>query len=59
MNNTLQNKRYYQASQLFPVLVHYEKSIFDEYKDIFTPLIHLDNRITYNIEEAGKIREKG
>ncbi|MEE6129888.1 hypothetical protein V2E39_20990 [Chryseobacterium arthrosphaerae] len=58
MKNALQNKRHYQASQLFPVLVHYEKSIFDEYKDTFASLIHLDNRITYNIEEAGKIREK-
>ncbi|KMQ64626.1 hypothetical protein ACM46_10270 [Chryseobacterium angstadtii] len=54
IQNALQNKRYYQASQLFPVLVHYDKSRFNAYRDIFRPLISQDNRITYNMDEAEK-----
>lgn len=56
MQEALQNKRYYQASQLFPVLVHYGKNYFNTYKDTFTSLIKEDNRIEYNIniEEAEK-----
>ena len=50
----LRNKRYYQASQLFPVLVYYDKDTFNKYKDIFSHLISEDNRIAYNIEEAAK-----
>ncbi|MGN7863249.1 hypothetical protein [Chryseobacterium sp. 22458] len=50
----LENKRYYQASQLFPVIVHYDKDSFNKYKDIFSPLINEDSRIVYNIEEAEK-----
>lgn len=50
----LRNKRYYQASQLFPVLVYYDKDTFNKYKDIFSHLISEDNRIAYNIEEAEK-----
>ncbi|AZA57068.1 hypothetical protein [Chryseobacterium shandongense] len=52
MQDALENKRYYQASQLFPVLVHYDKDNFKKYKDTFTSLIKEDNRIEYNIEEA-------
>ncbi|MEJ5102672.1 hypothetical protein [Chryseobacterium sp. MYb328] len=58
IQNALQNERYYQASQLFPVLVHYDRNTFNEYKDVFISLITLDNRITYNMEEAGKIGKK-
>lgn len=54
IQNALQNKRYYQASQLFPVVVHYDKDAFNKYVDIFKPLINLDDRILYNIEEAEK-----
>lgn len=54
--SALQNKRYYQASQLFPVLVHYDKDIFNKYIDIFKSLINQDDRIRYNIEEAEKMR---
>ncbi|SHF01994.1 hypothetical protein [Chryseobacterium sp. OV279] len=54
IQNALQNKRYYQASQLFPVLVHYDKSRFNVYRDIFRPLISQDNRIAYNMDEAEK-----
>lgn len=50
----LRNKRYYQASQLFPVLVYYDKDTFNKYRDIFSHLISEDNRIAYNIEEAEK-----
>lgn len=54
IQNALQNKRYYQASQLFPVLVHYDKSRFNVYRDIFRTLISQDNRIAYNMDEAEK-----
>ncbi|BAP32488.1 uncharacterized protein CHSO_3451 [Chryseobacterium sp. StRB126] len=58
MKSALQHERYYQASQLFPVLVHYDRNTFNEYKDVFIPLISFDNRITCNMEEAGKIGGK-
>ncbi|KAA0129363.1 hypothetical protein FY557_05545 [Chryseobacterium sp. SN22] len=54
IHDALQNNRYYQASQLFPVLVHYDKGIFNQYIDIFNRLVNQDNRIIYNIEEAKK-----
>lgn len=54
MQTALQNKRYYQASQLFPVLVHYDQNLFNDYIGIFKTLISQDNRITYTIEEAEK-----
>lgn len=54
MRTALENKRYYQASQLFPVLVHYDKSRFNAYIDVFRPLISKDNRIAYNMDEAEK-----
>jgi hemerythrin superfamily protein len=54
IESALKNKRYYQASQLFPVIVHYDKSTFHTYLDIFSDLISLDNRIAENIEEAKK-----
>ncbi|MGH1517947.1 hypothetical protein [Chryseobacterium sp. JK1] len=56
MQEALQHHKYYQASQLFPVLVHYDKSNFNEYKEIFNSLINLDNRVAYNIEESEKIK---
>lgn len=55
MQSALHNKRFYQASQLFPVMVHYEKNIFNEYVDVFSSLIKVDNRIIYNKEEAEKM----
>lgn len=54
VQSALQHKRYYQASQLFPVLVHYDQNRFNEYMSVFTPLTSLDSRIQYNIEEAEK-----
>ncbi|PQA90908.1 hypothetical protein B0A69_19435 [Chryseobacterium shigense] len=54
MQTALQNKRYYQASQLFPVLVHYENNLLNAYIGIFRALINQDNRIAYNIREAEK-----
>jgi hypothetical protein len=58
IQKALNNKRYYQASQLFPVTVHYDKDTFNKYIDIFPPLISHDNRIAYNIEEAQKIADR-
>jgi hypothetical protein len=54
LQNALENKRFYQASQLFPVIVHYDKSNFNKYIDVFRALIKQDDRIAYNIEEAEK-----
>ncbi|WP_177735132.1 hypothetical protein [Flavobacterium inviolabile] len=54
IQSALKNKRYYQASQLFPVIVHYDKGSFNKYLDIFNDLISQDDRIVYNIEEAEK-----
>lgn len=50
----LENKRYYQASQLFPVIVHYDKDNFSKFINTFNDLISQDDRISYNIEEAEK-----
>ena len=54
MQSALKNKRYYQASQLFPIIVHYDKDGYDKFIDIFNDLISQDDRISYNIEEAKK-----
>lgn len=54
MQKALENKRYYQASQLFPVLVHYDKNTWRKYLDTFRSLISQDNRVAYNIQEAEK-----
>ncbi|WBX98248.1 hypothetical protein [Chryseobacterium gambrini] len=56
--DALQNKRYYQASQLFPVLVNYDKNSFNQYVDIFNSLINEDDRISCNIDEAQAIKTK-
>lgn len=56
MKSALKNKKYYQASQLFPVIVHYDKHRFEEYFEVFSSLLKDDKRIGYNIEEAEKIR---
>lgn len=55
IKNSLRNKRYYQSSQLFPVLVHYHKDIFTEYLQVFNSLMNQDKRIAYNIEEAEQL----
>ncbi|MFN1215751.1 hypothetical protein ACKW6Q_02080 [Chryseobacterium kwangjuense] len=57
LQTALENQRYYQASQLFPLLVHYDKNLFNLYIGIFRPLIILDSRIMYSIEEAEKIAD--
>ncbi|SFN03298.1 hypothetical protein SAMN05421594_0507 [Chryseobacterium oleae] len=54
MQKALEGKRYYQASQLFPVLVYYDKNLFNQYIGIFTTLNIQDNRIAYNMDEAKK-----
>lgn len=55
LQSALNHKRYYQASQLFPVIVHYDRNTFSQYIDVFRPLISLDKRIAYNTEEAENI----
>lgn len=54
MQSALKNKRYYQASQLFPVIAHYDKDNLSKFINIFNDLISQDDRISYNIEEAEK-----
>ncbi len=56
MKSALKNKKYYQASQLFPVIVYYDKHRFEEYFEVFNSLLKNDKRIEFNIEEAEKIR---
>ncbi|PVV50546.1 hypothetical protein [Chryseobacterium sp. HMWF035] len=56
MKSALKNEKYYQASQLFPVIVHYDKHRFEEYFEVFSSLLKDDKRIGYNIEEAEKIK---
>lgn len=56
MKSALKNEKYYQASQFFPVIVHYDKHRFEEYFEVFSSLLKDDKRIEYNIEEAEKIR---
>lgn len=52
IQSALQNKRYYQASQLFPVMVHYNPNAFNKYIDVFNLFINQDKRIRHNREEA-------
>lgn len=52
MERALQRQRYYQASQLFPVLVHYDKEAFARYSAVFSELTRLDDRIAYNTAAA-------
>ena len=54
MQSALKNKRYYQASQLFPVIAHYDKDNLSKFINVFKDLISQDDRISYNIEEAEK-----
>lgn len=54
MQSALKHKRYYQASQLFPVIVHYDKTNFSKFINIFNDLVSQDDRILYNMEEAKK-----
>lgn len=59
MNKAIYNtlyftKRFYQTSQLFPVIVSYDKKCYGKYIEIFNELILSDNRISYNIQEAEK-----
>lgn len=54
MQSALKNKKYYQASQLFPVIVHYDKDNLSKFIYVFNDLISQDDRISYNIEEAEK-----
>ncbi|VXB17020.1 hypothetical protein [Chryseobacterium sp. 8AT] len=54
MQSALKNKRSYQASQLFPVIAHYDKDNLSKFINVFNDLISQDDRISYNIEEAEK-----
>jgi hypothetical protein len=49
---SLKNERYFQASQLLPVIAKYDKSLVQIYINQFIPLVTLDDRIQYNIDEV-------
>lgn len=51
MQLALQHERYYQASQLLPVLAKYDKAYAFAQVDTFEKLITKDKRIKYNLEE--------
>ncbi len=50
----INNKRYYQASQLLPVISKYDKPVLNEYIEIFKGIEGEDVRIKFNLEEATK-----
>jgi hypothetical protein len=47
LESSLKNERYYQASQLLPVIAKYNKSLVQIYVNQFIPLVALDDRIQY------------
>jgi len=51
ITSALDNKRYYQASQLLPVIAKFDKTPVNKYAATFTPLIQKDKRIEYNLQE--------
>ncbi len=55
MERAIETERYYQASQLFPVVVNYDNNGFNKFEGVFKDLLLHDNRIMYNIEEAQKM----
>ena len=48
---SLQKERYYQASQLLPIIAKHEKHKLKEYINMFKPYVQFDKRIEYNLEE--------
>lgn len=55
IKESIKMKRYYQASQLLPVLAKHSKDSFESFHHDFTSLLKLDNRIKYNLEEAKEL----
>jgi hypothetical protein len=51
MQSALEYERYYQASQLLPVLAKYDKVYASAQSNLFESLIPRDERIKYNLEE--------
>ena len=51
MQSALDHERYYQASQLLPVLAKYDKAYASAQVGVFQNLIAKDKRIKYNLEE--------
>jgi hypothetical protein len=51
MQSAIGHERYYQASQLLPVLAKYDKVYAFAQVDTFRKLIEKDKRIQYNLEE--------
>ncbi|AUC76464.1 hypothetical protein CW732_12615 [Olleya sp. Bg11-27] len=45
------NERYYQASQLLPVIAKYEEEALDQYVKELSFFTKYDNRISYNLKE--------
>nr|WP_315175599.1 hypothetical protein [uncultured Flavobacterium sp.] len=54
IESSLKNDRFFQGSQLLPVIARYDKTLAITYITSFKKLIEKDNRIQYNIDEAQK-----
>ncbi len=52
IDQAIKSERYFQASQLLPVLAHYEKSKVHDYISKFESLLTFDKRIRYNLDEV-------
>jgi len=55
INSALENERYFQASQLLPVIAKYEKSVINGYIKRFETLVKHDERIQYNLDEVKEL----
>ncbi|QCE42989.1 hypothetical protein [Psychroserpens sp. NJDZ02] len=51
IETAIANERYYQASQLLPVIAKYEEEALDQYVKEFSFFTKYDNRISHNLKE--------
>ncbi len=52
MISAIDNKRYYQASQLLPVVSKYNRLLLNKFEKIFKDLEDTDKRIKFNLDEV-------
>lgn len=55
VQSALKYERYYQASQLLPVLVKYDRTYAFAQMDVFQKLLTKDKRIKYNLDEMQEL----
>jgi len=51
IDNTIKSEKYFQASQLLPVLAKYENSRVEQYVSKFIQLLKFDKRIQHNLDQ--------